>query len=163
MPWVAEYAHSCNEGLWWVPYHLAPGYKVWKELGFDCAFMQPNHYWDTADQHPMSKSVAAIRQYRMGIELEFEYSLVAEVMADGRFGPDGSGNATFTKDDIPALRDRLREYFRGYKETGLYGVLPIAVYSGTDAMHQLAVSKDEGDKAFYHELCHYIIDSPLKK
>ena len=163
VPWVAEYAHSCNEGLWWVPYHLAPGYKVWKELGFDCAFMQPNHYWDTADQHPMSKSVAAIRQYRMGIELEFEYSLVAEVMADGRFGPDGSGNATFTKDDIPALRDRLREYFRGYKETGLYGVLPLAVYSGTDAMHQLAVSKDEGDKAFYHELCHYIIDSPLKK
>ena len=162
VPWVASYAHSCNEGLWWVPYYLAPGYKVWKELGFDCAFMQPNHYWDTADQHPMSKTVAAIKQYRMGIELEFEYSLVTEVMADGRMGPDGSGNPTFTKDDIPALRGRLREYFSGYKETGLYGVQPIAVYSGTDAMHQLAVSGDEGDRAFYHELCHFIIDSPLR-
>ena len=162
VPWVASYSHSCNEGLWWVPYYLAPGHTVWKELGFDCAFMQPNHYWDTAGQHPMSKSVAAIRQYHMGMELEFEYSLVAEVMADGRKGPDGNGNPTFTKDDIPALRNRLREYFSGYKESGLYGVVPLAVYSGTDAMHQLAVSKDSGDRAFYHELCHYIIDSPLR-
>ncbi len=162
VPWVSSYAHSCNEGLWWVPYHLAPGYRVWKELGFDCAFMQPNHYWDTDDQHPMSKSVEAIRQYRMGMEIEFEYSLVADVMKDGRRGPDGAGNMIFSAADIPALRDRLREYFAGYKQTGLYGTVPVAVYSGTDAMHQLAVSPDPGDRQMYHELCHFIIDSPLK-
>ena len=163
VPWVSAYAHSCNEGLWWVPYHLAPGYRVWKELGFDCAFMQPNHYWDTADQHPMAKTVTALKQYRLGIELEFEYTLVASVMADGRRGPDGSGNLIFTKDDVPALRGRLREYFSGYRESGLYGVQPIALYSGTDAMHQLSTSGDDGDREMYHELCHFIIDSPLKK
>lgn len=163
IPWVSAYAHSCNEGLWWIPYHLAPGYRVWKQLGFDCAFMQPNHYWDTANQHPMSKTVTALKRYKMGMEIEFEYSLVADVMKDGRWGPDGAGNMTFTQADIPALRGRLREYFEGFKESGGYGTLPIAVYSGTDAMHQLASSTDSGDREMYHELCHYIIDSPLKE
>ena len=160
VPAAAEYAHSCNEGLWWIPYNLAPGYKLWKELGLDAAFMQPNYYWDNGSvSHPMSKTIAAIKQYSMGIELEFEFSLVASVMADGRSGPDGSGNPTFYLKDVPMLRDRVREYMKAYKESGLYGVQPIAVYSGTDAMHQLASSTDPGDKQMYEEICRFIIGS----
>lgn len=163
IPWAAAYAHSCNEGLWWIPYHLAPGYKLWRELGFDAAFMQPNYYWDNGSvSHPMSKTIAALKQYSMGIELEFEYSLVSSVMADGRSGPDGSGTPTFYLKDVPMLRDRVREYMNAYKESGLYGTLPIAVYSGTDAMHQLASSTDPGDMQMYEEICKFIIDSPLK-
>jgi len=164
VPWISAYAHSCKEGLWWIPYHLAPGYKVWKKLGFDNAFMQPNHYWDH-DQvsHPLPSTKSAIQKYRMGMELEFEYSLVASVMADGRSGPDGAGNPTFYAKDVPMLRNRVREYMQSYKETGLYGILPIAVYSGTDAMHQLATSTDSGDREMYHDLCQFIIGSPLKK
>lgn len=163
VPWVSDYAHSCNEGLWWIPYHLAPGYRVWEELGFDAAFMQPNRYWDnSSNQHPMNKTVDAIKRYRLGMELEFEYSMVADVMKDGRAGPDGSGNPAFHIKDVPMLRDRLREYFAGYKESGLYGVIPLAVYSGTDAFHQLAISQENDDIAMYHELCRFIIDSPLR-
>lgn len=164
VPRLASYAHSCREGLWWIPYHLAPGYKVWKELGFDCAFMQPNHYWDH-DQvsHSLSSTENAIRKYRMGMELEFEYSLVASVMADGRSGPDGAGNPTFYAKDIPLLRERVHEYMQTYKDAGLYGVIPLAVYSGTDAMHQLATSTDPGDREMYHDLCQFITGSPLKK
>lgn len=163
IPFVSSYSHSCKEGLWWIPYHLAPGYKVWRQLGFDGVFMQPNHYWDTANQHPMSKTISAITHFNMGIELEFEFSMVASVMADGRMGPDHAGNPTFTKDDVPALRARLKEYFSGYKDSGKYGVLPIALYSGTDAMHQLASSEDEADIQMYHDLCQFIIGSALKK
>lgn len=164
VPYVSSYAHSCNEGLWWIPYHLAPGYKVWKELGFDAAFMQPNRYWDNGSTvHPMSKTVEAIQKYKMGMELEFEYSLVAEVMQDGRAAPDGAGRPTFYLKDVPLLRERVREYLSAYKDSGLYGQQPLAVYSGTDAMHQLATSSDSGDRAMFLELCHYICDSPLKK
>ena len=92
----------------------------------------------------------------MGIELEFEYSLVAEVMADGRTGPDGSGNMVFTKADVPMLRTRVREYMDAWRSTGFYGVLPIAVYSGTDAWYQLASSKDPGDREIFLELCRFI-------
>ena len=164
VPALASYAHSCREGLWWIPYHLAPGYKVWKELGFDAAFMQPNYYWDH-DQvsHPLSATKNALQKYRMGMELEFEYSLVAALMADGRSAPDGNGNPTFYAKDVPMLRERVRAYMQAYQETGLYGVLPLAVYSGTDAMHELAVSSDPDDRDMYHDLCQFIIGSPLKK
>lgn len=163
LPAVSSYLHSCNEGLWWVPYCLAPGYKVWDALGFDMAFMQPNHYWDTSNQHPMSKTIQAMKQYGMGIELEFEYSMVADVMKDGRMGPDGSGNMIFTAADIPALRGRLREYMASYKDAGLYGRFPIAVYSGTDAWNQLATSSDSNDKEMFREICNFITQSPLKR
>ena len=164
IPNLASYAHSCREGLWWIPYHLAPGYRVWKELGFDAAFMQPNCYWDH-DQvsHPLSATQNALQKYRMGMELEFEYSLVAAVMADGRSAPDGNGNPTFYAQDVPLLRERVRAYMQAYRDTGLYGVLPLAVYSGTDAMHQLATSSDPGDRDMYHDLCQFILGSPLKK
>lgn len=164
VPRIASYAHSCHEGLWWIPYHLAPGYKVWRQLGFDAAFMQPNHYWDH-DQvsHPLSDTREALSKYRMGVELEFEYSLVASVMADGRSGPDGSGNPTFYAKDVPLLRTRVRDYMQMYIDSGLYGTLPIAVYSGTDAMHQLATSTEAGDRQMYRDICQFIIGSPLKK
>ena len=164
IPRLASYAHSCREGLWWIPYCLAPGYKVWEDLGFDAAFMQPNHYWDHGQvSHPLSASTSAMRRYRMGMELEFEYSLVASVMADGRSGPDGAGNPTFYAGDVPMLRGRVRDYMQACKDAGLYGQIPIAVYSGTDAMHQLAVSEDPGDREMYHDICQFIIGSTLKK
>ena len=164
VPQLSAYAHSCLEGLWWIPYHLAPGYKVWRQLGFDAAFMQPNYYWDhDAVSHPLSLTKMALQTYRMGIELEFEYSLVAGVMADGRSGPDGAGNPTFYAKDVPLLRSRLRECMQCYKDTGLYGAIPLALYSGTDALHQLASSTDPGDREMYHDLCQFIIGSQLKK
>lgn len=164
VPQLSSYAHSCMEGLWWIPYHLAPGYKVWKQLGFDNVFMQPNYYWDhDAVSHPLTLTKKALKDYKMGMELEFEFSLVADVMKDGRSGPDGAGNPTFDAGDVPLLRSRLREYMQACKDAGLYGKLPIAVYSGTDAMHQLATSPDAGDKDMYRDLCEFIIGSPLKK
>ena len=150
--------------MWWIPYHLAPGYKAWKSLGFDAIFMQPNYYWDhDSVSHPLSRTQTAIKQYRLGMELEFEYSLVASVMADGRSGPDGSGSPTFYAADVPLLRSRVREYMQMYRDSGMYGQQPLAVYSGTDAWHQLASSTDEGDRAMLRDLCNFILDSPLKK
>ena len=142
IPAAAGYVHAENQGLWWIPYYLAPGYRLWDRLGIDMTFMQPNHYWDTeANEHPMSKSIQAMQQYGMGIELEFEYTIL--------------GNDSYRK--------KLREYLSAYKASGLYGVKPIAVYSGTDAMHQLATSTDSSDKEMYREICNFITQSPLKK
>lgn len=164
IPQVVSYAHSCVEGLWWIPYHLAPGYRVWRSLGFDNVFMQPNYYWDHGTvSHPLESTVAALGRYRMGMEIEFEYSLVEEIMKDGRSGPDGSGNPTFYLKDVPLLRSRVREYMSAFKSSGMYGVKPVAVYSGTDAWHQLASSKEKDDIAMYLELCRFISENPLKK
>ncbi len=163
LPETASYLHSCHEGLYWIPYYLSPGYRLWRKLGFDMVWMQPNHYWDTADQHPIATSVKAMTDCNMGIELEFEYSLVRDIMKDGRWGPDGAGRPTFQYKDIPDLEFRLKEYMSYYRDARLYGVNSVAMYSGTDAMNQLARSPDPDDRRMYLELCHFIAGSPLRK
>ena len=148
IPAVAEYAHSCNEGLFWIPYNMAAGYDKWKDFGFDMAYMQPNHYWDESGDKPMSKTFSEISRLGMGLELEFEYSMVENVN-----GPDSAAK----------YRARFDDYLSWARTGGVYGRKPLALYSGTDAMHQLATSPLPEDVATYRKLCEFIIASPLKK
>ena len=148
IPAIASYLHACHEGLYWIPYNLAAGYKTWKDFGIDCAYMQPNYYWDETGKNPMDVTFREIKRYGMGLELEFEYSMVERV----------NGAASAAK-----YRVRFDEYFRWAKDSGIYGTAPLALYSGTDAMHQLAGSDLPADRAMYHKLCHFLIESPLKK
>lgn len=148
IPAVASYLHACHEGLYWIPYNMAAGYKRWKEFGIDIAYMQPNYYWDETGQRPMADTFREINRYTMGLELEFEYSMVE--------GVNGASSAA-------KYRTRFDEYLSWAKSSGVYGTRSIALYSGTDAMHQLANSTLPGDREMYHKLCHFIIESPLKK
>lgn len=164
VPALSDYCHAAGQGLYWIPYHMAPGYRYWKRLGFDEAWMQPNYYWDlhTPGAHPFEKTLEAIQAYGMGMELEFEYSLVTSVMAEAKQGPDGAGKMVFSEADVPALKEQLREYLRRFKEAGLYGVAPLALYSGSNALTQLATSPCPEDVELYREICTFIADSPLR-
>lgn len=161
LPPVAEYAHSMNYGMYWIPYYMAPGYEHWKELGFDMAYMQPNHYWDWDGRKPFESTIAEVERLGMGMELEFEgthgegvhpCSSILENLADG--GKNSRAEAN---------REMLRDYFRYFKDAGFYGKVQLAVYTGTDAMHELASSEVPEDMAIYNELCRFIIDNPLRK
>ena len=164
IPPVAEYLNARNEGLYWIPYLGADGTDIWQTLGIDFAWLQPNYYWDYNGDKPIGKAFTAMKNYGMGIELEFEYSMVEEVMnTPGIMGPDGAGNYVFTLKDVPSLRSRFREYMDGYKSAGLYGKKPIALYSGSNAMYQLGKSKEKDDIAMYMELCRFISENPLRK
>ena len=164
VPALSEYCHAGGQGLYWIPYHMAAGYKYWKRLGFDMAWMQPNYYWDlhTPGAHPFDKTMAAVKEYGMGMELEFEYSLISSVMAEVGQGPDAAGKMVFTAEDVPALKEQFREYLRRFRQAGLYGVAPLALYSGSNALTQLATSPCPEDVALYQELCTFIADSPLR-
>ena len=164
IPTLSSYCHDAGQGLYWIPYHLAAGYKYWKRLGFDQAWMQPNYYWDLhkPGAHPFDKTLKAMRNYGMGMELEFEYSLVSSVMAQVGQGPDAAGKMVFTEADVPALKEQFREYLRRFQEAGLYGVAPLALYSGSNALTQLATSSCPEDVALYREFCAFIADSPLR-
>ena len=158
-PALAGYCHSAGEGLYWIPYHMGPGYKYWKQLGIDQAWMQPNWYWDLRREgrHPFPKTMAAIKEYGMGMELEFEYSGVAAQMTEGKMGPDGDGRLVFSAADVPALQDRVRQYMKEYKDAGLYGSGSIALYSGSNALTQLAESSLPEDRKLYDEICGFIL------
>lgn len=159
-PALASYCHDAAQGLYWIPYHMGPGYKYWKSLGIDQAWMQPNWYWDlyTEGKHPFTKTISAINEAHMsGMELEFEYSAVASQMTGGTMGPDGSGRLVFTEQDVPALQDRVRHYMKEFKDAGFYGKKSIALYSGTNALTQMATSPVAADRALYDEICEFII------
>ena len=160
-PALAERCHSKGEKLYWIPYHLAPGHKYWKQLGIDQAWMQPNWYWDlkAGERHPFDKTLKAMEENGLGMELEFEYSCVADQMKSGVKGPDGEGRLIFDAADVPALQGRVREYMRRYREAGLLGKGSIALYSGSDALTQLATSQLPQDKALYDELCAFVLEN----
>ena len=159
-PALASYCHAAGEGLYWIPYHMGPGYKYWKKLGIDQAWMQPNWYWDlhAEGRHPFERTISAIKEADMsGMELEMEYSGVAAQMTDGVKGPDGDGKLIFTQADVPALQDRVRHYMQEFKDAGFYGKKSIALYSGSNAFTQLALSALPQDKALYNDICRFIL------
>lgn len=159
-PALASYCHAAGEGLYWIPYHMGPGYQYWKDLGIDQAWMQPNWYWDLHKEgaHPFEKTLQAIREADMsGMELEFEYSAVLNQMPEGQMGPDGEGNPVFSRADVPALQDRVRHYMQQFKDAGFYGNKSIALYSGSNALTQLATSPCPEDQALYQDICAFIL------
>ena len=92
----------------------------------------------------------------MGMELEFEYSGVAAQMTGGIKGPDGDGRLIFDASDVPALQNRVRQYMKEFKDAGLYGTGSIALYSGSNALTQLAESSVPEDRTLYNEICEFI-------
>ena len=160
-PALSERCHSAGQKLYWVPYHMAPGHKYWKQIGIDQAWMQPNWYWDlkAGERHPFDKTLKAMEDYGLGMELEFEYSAVADQMKPGVKGPDGEGRLIFDPSDVPALQGRVREYMRKYRDAGLMGKGSIALYSGSNALTQLATSPLAQDKALYDDLCRFVLEN----
>lgn len=163
LPGTSDYLHSLNYGLYWIPWNFAPGYDISHELGIDITWMQPGAYWDEEGKKPWAKTMEAIEKYDLSMEFEFEYSACSATMKKpGMKAPDASWHMTKTFLDVPAFRDRFRDYMAAFKEYGLYGKKPIALYSGTNTMWQLANSSEPDDLAFYRQWCQYVIDSPLR-
>lgn len=160
LPSVSKYIHYLNSGLFWIPYYMADGYDNTRNLGIDQAYMQPNKYWDYDRTKSWSDIADAMRKYGLGMELEFEgthgeglqiCSSILEKLSNGK------------DNDMAATNKQLfRDYLNFFKQQGFYGEVPIAVYTGTNAMYELAVSKEPEDVEMYHEYCRFIIDNPLR-
>ena len=48
------------------------------------------------------------------------------------------------------------------RKYGIYGKRPIVLYTGTNALYELATSEVQSDKDLYYEFGDFIISSPLK-
>lgn len=155
IPLVAEYCHDRNEGLYWIPYSVSDtdeghnkALRNWKQFGFDLTVLQPNYYWDNKS---WEKTCSYINTYDMGMEFEFE----------GSHGGHTSilGNSSTAKNN----KARFREYMENARKYGVYGKKPIVLYTGTNALFELAASENSADRELYHEFGEFIINSPLKK
>ena len=154
---VADYCHSLNEGLYWVPYAMAPGIERSKDFGFDLTVMQPNYYWIDA-KWSWDQIEKKIREFGLGMELEFEgthgeplTSSILSNLKNGQPNPYAARN-----------KARFQEYLDNARSRGLHGMVPFVLYSGTNGLYELAVSEDPLDREMYHKLCKFVIDNPLK-
>ena len=155
---LSEYCHSVGEALYWVPYAMAPGIDRSKDFGFDLVVMQPNYYWTDA-KWTWDQIEGTIRKYGLGMELEFEgthgeplTSSILSCLKNGSANPYAARN-----------KARFQEYLDNAKTRGLYGEVPFVLYSGTNGLYELAVSKDEADRELYHKLGKFVVENPLKK
>lgn len=155
IPLVAEHCHSVNEGLYWIPYSVSDddashnkALRNWKSFGFDLAILQPNYYWDDKS---WATTCDYINTYDMGMEFEFE----------GSHG--GSTSILGDSEKAAENKKRFSAYMENAKTYGIYGKRPIVLYTGTNALYELATSENETDQALYHKFAQFIIDSPLKR
>lgn len=155
---TADYCHSVGEGFYWVPYAMAPGIERCKDFAFDLVVMQPNCYWTDA-KWTWDQIGKVILENDLGMELEFEgthgeplASSILSTLKNGEPNPYADRN-----------KARFREYLDNARSRGIYGTRPFVLYTGTDALYELAVSKDEKDRDMYHELGRFIIENPLKR
>lgn len=155
---AADYCHSVGEGFYWVPYAMAPGIERGRDFGFDLVVMQPNYYW-TDSKWSWDQIEKAIVENDLGMELEFE-GTHGEPLTSSILSNLKSGEPNPYADRNKA---RFREYLDNARSRGIYGTRPFVLYTGTNALYELAVSKDEKDREMYHELGRFIIENPLKK
>ena len=66
------------------------------------------------------------------------------------------------EETVAVHRARWREYVDGFREQGIYGKRPFAVYQDTDSFNHLRTSSDAVDRAAWLELCRLVADNPLK-
>ena len=145
VPPVAEYLHALNECLCWIPYNRAGGYKRWKQVGVDYAYMQPNHFWDDKNEHPLPRFFSDIKANNLAMEFEFD-----EALLEG-------------KPNCDVYKKRFREYISNAKSEGIYGKQPLSYYHGTNGFYDLWASPAEKDKELYHEFCQFVTGNPLRK
>lgn len=141
---VSEYIHSKNLLFYWIPYWKAVGYDKWRELGFDMAYLQPNHFFE--ENIPDSRLEEACKESEkngMAIEMEFDSRALSDY-------------------EPVSFRSRMKSYIDVFKDNGVFFDLPIAYYSGSRAIYEMYKSEDERDKEIMDELCELIVERHKK-
>jgi len=131
---IANYVHDKMLSMYWIPYFKSDGYNEWKSLGFDQAFLQPNHFFnDTIPDSRIDDACQIAKSYGMSMEMEF----------DERATEQGG------------KRNRMKAYIDGFNRNNIFEKTDVAYYQGNDAFYQLRYGT-ENDVELYNELASII-------
>ena len=126
---AVAYIHSLDPDykVYWIPSYQAPGFREWKELGFDYAIMQPNYAFDAnATTQRIDDCADLCKKYGLGLEMEF----------------GGISDAYIAK--FREYLTRGQQDGKGYQQDSL-----IAWYTSTDGIFQ--TSRDESGTRYIYE------------
>lgn len=147
-----EYYHSKGLKVYWIPYYNASGRGEWAEFGIDVAYLQPNYYFKTTT--PKSQLDSAIEyawNKLMGLEMEFEGYNYSWTFGSGdavRYEPANIG--LYGKH--PEFYQRLVDYIDRFEEELVFDYLPVAYYSGFQAVYDFENSGHPKDKEIMNRL-----------
>lgn len=141
---VGDYVRSKGLKFYWIPYWNASGNTKWREMGFDFAWQQPNHFFNAKiPDTRLQEACDLANNAQMGMEMEFDESALA--------------NAKDSK------RNRFIAYVDAFKRNGVFDQSSIAYYQGSAAFYKLIKSEDSRDKELYHMLADLISKRKEKK
>lgn len=147
---LAEYLHSVNEYLYWIPYSTAPGRNRGWDMGIDYVWLQPNYY-----EHGGTYLTTATRNMiNEGLGMEIEFDRKAFYRYYGQY-------------DSATYSERLSDYLDAAENNGFYGERPFTYYIMTDwtedVMKLFRTSSYTKDKELYHRFCQFVINNPLRE
>ena len=113
--YISEYVHRLNKNSYWIPYWYAPGFDQWESMGFDIAFLQPNHFFDKSVLDSRLRDACRLsKKLGMGLEMEFD------------------GKVLYENED--SYYTRLETYIDAFEKNEIFDKTVIAYYSGTRAI-----------------------------
>ena len=116
--YVAEYVHELGLKFYWIPYWASKGATEWKELGFDYAYIQPNHFFNTSIlDNRITDATRFAKKNGMGLEMEWDADVLYE--------------------NVNSKYSRLEAYIDRFESDGVFAESSIAYYSGTKAILQM--------------------------
>ncbi|MBQ8098247.1 MAG: DUF4855 domain-containing protein [Bacteroidaceae bacterium] len=131
---IADYIHLGKKQFYWIPYFMSDGYSTWRELGFDKAYLQPNHFFN--DKIPDSRIDEACRlgqKYHMSMEFEFD------------------------RNALDKSASRMEAYIDGFERNGVFRETDLAYYQGGDGVWALFHGNAD-NRALYYRLANLIAE-----
>ena len=120
IPEVKKYLVQKEMKLYWIPYWKAERSDMWKELGFDCAYQQPNYFFNKEiSAQRLDDACKFGKLHGMGMELEFDNNVAK---------PEG--------------REKYYEYIRYFDENRVWDERLVAYYEGGGAWLRMSQSND---------------------
>lgn len=140
---ISNYIHSKDKLFYWIPYWCAPGYNLWRSYGFDAAFLQPNHFFDSSiEDRRLEDACRAANKFNMGLEMEFDYRALHEQ-------PD-------------CQVSRLESYIDYFEQFEVFDKSSIAYYSGTRALLDMSLSSAIEDKLVLDRIAQHVSERRAK-
>lgn len=138
LPEVARLVHQQKKKFFWIPYWGRTAAAEWRSFGFDVAWQQPNHFFNTnIPNSRITEACEFAKQHGMGMEMEFDGRMIS---------------------DPAAFRPRFHAYLEGFELSGARDNASIAYYEGGGAVLQLARSNKPAVREQYDILAKWILD-----
>ena len=136
---IAPYIHSKGLEFSWIPYFKARGYERHKDMGFDIAYMQPNHFFDKKIPYKrLDETIDIAKLCGMAVEFECDGDALSQ-NADSKYS-------------------RLEDYINAFEEHGLFENAAIAYYTGSKMFIEMRDNPSAENQAVMDRLCRHIVD-----